>query len=84
MIPAGPRQIIGRSDRASRGSLAEIPDLHHLVFAAGEQRDIVLPEEAAHPRMVTAGLDHEDRRLEVAHLVLGVYRPSPENGDPES
>ena len=63
MIPAGPRQIIGRIDRASRAIVVEIPDLHHLVLAAGEQGEIVLPDEAAHPRMMAAGLDHEDRRL---------------------
>ena len=79
--PRGPRQIIGRIDRASRGSSLEIPDLHHLVLAAGEQGEVVLPDEAAHPRMVSAGLDHEDRHPEVPHLVLGPGRSRPEDGD---
>ncbi len=67
-----------RPDRPGQpGILVEIPDLHHLVLAAREQREIVLPEQAPHPRMVTAGLDHEDGHPEVPHLVLRPGRLSP-------
>ncbi len=65
-----------RPDRPGQpGILVEVPDLHHLVLAAREQGDIVLPEEAPHPRMVAPGLDHEDRHPEVPHLVLRPGRP---------
>ena len=84
MIPAGPRQIIGRIDRGQPGILVEIPDLHHLVLAAGEQRESRPARQAPHPRVVTAGLDHQDRHPEVPHLVLRPHRPRAEDGDQQS